>query len=141
VNAALGQAAPVRSIPAIPPFVVGTPQTHGSSTTDATIKAHEHPRQATPLLKQNAHPRINGMSIYRLDKPISVFIVAAHEQLCAGPGHSPDLIYAERMHRSHFGSRYHLGCCGNASLFSPRFESPNMHTVTLKTITQKLTAP
>ena len=32
-------------------------------------------------------------------------------------------------HRSHFGSRYKLGCCGHAGLFCPRFNSPRRQSV------------
>ena len=37
----------------------------------------------------------------------------------------------KKGHRSHFGSRYKLGCCGHAGLFGHGFDSfrPNAHTM------------
>ena len=36
---------------------------------------------------------------------------------------TPFHLSAQPRHRSHFGSRYKLGCCGHAGLFAPRIES------------------
>ena len=38
------------------------------------------------------------------------------------PGRSNRIFTCKIWHRSHFGSRYKLGCCGHAGLFHARFD-------------------
>ena len=40
-----------------------------------------------------------------------------------------DAVVSQKGHRSHFGSRYKLGCCGHAGLFGPGFDSGHAHNV------------
>ena len=44
-----------------------------------------------------------------------------------GPQAWAEFLWTTQSHRSHFGSRYTLGCCGHASPFRRRFEPAQEH--------------
>jgi len=74
-----------------------------------------HPQRATRSTTHNAGHRAGSSANHILPLPGGRPV----KDRCQDPW--------RKSHRSHFGSRYKLGCCGHAGLFGPQFDSLMSH--------------